>query len=101
MGRTGEVYTLHPHGKRLDKHLEVQLGRPGLDADYFRTGAGLLAHGRPGRKWNLLREWQILRGPNCVSRPFKRIDGHRVGELHCPHHLAGWEAHDVRYTPWT
>src|SRR5215469_5348548 len=95
MGRTGEVNIIQPDGKWLDKHLEVQLSGQEFHADYIRTGTGHLTYARPGRQGDLLREWQILRGPNCVSRSFKGIDGHCVGGSDCANHLARWEAREV------
>src|SRR5215472_18135224 len=99
MGRTGEVNIVQPDGKRLDKHLEVQLSGPEFHADYFRTWAGHLPYARPGRKRNLLREWQILRFTDCIPRAFKGIDGHRAGGRHSACHLPGWEARNVRNAP--
>src|SRR5215472_1137500 len=101
MGRTGEVYATQPGRKRLDKHLEVQPAGPESHTDYLRTWSRHFTHVRPGRKGDLLREWQILRVPDCISCLFKTIDGHCSGERHCACHLARWEARDVRYTHWT
>ena len=93
-GEPGEC-AIQPHNKRADEHLELQFEGPESDADYFRNWTRFLAHARPGRKRDLLCEWQTLWVLDRLPRSFKRIDGHRVGGRNSAHHLAGWKARDV------
>ena len=93
----GNDPAIEPDGKWAHEHLEIQPAGPKSDADYFRSGTGLLAHARPGRKRDLRCEWQVLRLPYCLSCSFKGIDGHRVGRRNSTRHLAGWKARDVHH----
>ena len=67
----------------------------------FGTGPDYSPMPDPGRKRNLLCEWQILRVPHRLPRAFKGIEGHRFGGRYSARHLAGWQARDVHYAPRT
>src|ERR1700752_3838773 len=99
MGRTREKRTIQPDRERADEHLELQFERKGTDTDYFRDWTRLLTHARPGRKGDLLCEWQILRIPDRVPRSFKGVHRHCVGERNPASNLAGWKARDLHHVP--